>query len=245
MDSHCSSCFQVAHHPDMMTVRLKEQFVSVWRICEDCDTLAHLLCPRNVLLLSQSRHAAAKVWMCLAGLLVHLLSCGVLQPDSLEQQCMALLQSTWPQVCNVILMQPRTVFHQIFKRSIHSYWMILILVECLKHEGAMGVTGIINWPTTLNKLLLKKLLVVSLGKKLPASCGTWRFFTILTQACLWPVSWTSEIQLTFSYSISLRSITILSFHLCQDLPGGLCRLCSQNSIFLHLIILKNLGKVGT
>jgi len=69
--------------------------------------------------------------------------------------------------------------------------MILILVECLKHEGAMGVTGIINWPTTLNKLLLKKLLVVSLGKKLPASCGTWRFFTILTQACLWPVSWTS------------------------------------------------------
>lgn len=172
----------------MMTMRLKEQFVSVWRICEDCDTLAHLLCPRNVLLLSQSRHAAAKVWMCLAGLVVHLLSCGVLQPDSLEQQCIALLQSTWPQVCNVILMQPRTLFHQmIFKWSIRSYWMILILVGWLKHEGGMGVIGIINWPTTWNKLLLEKLLVVSLGKKLPASYGTWWFFTILTQACLWRI----------------------------------------------------------
>lgn len=245
VDSRCSSCFQVAHHPDMMTMRLKEQFVSVWRICEDSDTLAHLLCPRNVLLLSQSRHAAAKVWMCLAGLLVHLLSCGVLQPDSLEQQCMAVLQSAWPQVCNVILMQPRTVFHQTFKGSICSYWMILLLVGWLKHEGVMGVIGIINWPTTWNKLLFEKLLVVSLGKKLPASYGTWRFFTILTQACLWPLSWTSEIQCTFSYSISLRSITILSCHLCLDLPGGLCRLSNQNSIFLHLIILKNLGKAGT
>lgn len=110
MDLRCSSHFQVAHHPDMMTMRLKEQFVSVWRICEDCDTLAHLLCPRNVLLLSQSRHAAAKVWMCLAGLLAHLLSCGVLQPDSLEQQCMALLQSTWPQgVLNLIALCIREV----------------------------------------------------------------------------------------------------------------------------------------
>lgn len=173
-------------------MRLKEQFVSVWRICEDCDTLAHLLCPRNVLLLSQSRHAAAKVWMCLAGLLVHLLSCGVLQPDSLEQQCMALLQSTWPQVCHVILMQSRTVFYQmIFKGSSCRYWMILILVGWLKHEGGMGVIGIINRPTTWNKLLLKKLLVFSLSKKLPACYGTRKFFTILTQACFWPLPWRS------------------------------------------------------
>lgn len=82
----------------MMTTGLMEQFVSVWRVCEECDALLHVLCPRNMLLLSQSRHAAGKVWTCLAGLLAHLLSCGVLLPDSLEQQCMELLQSSWPQV---------------------------------------------------------------------------------------------------------------------------------------------------
>ncbi|XP_023724523.1 codanin-1 isoform X3 [Cryptotermes secundus] len=87
----------VARYPDMMTTGLMEQFVSVWRVCEECDALLHVLCPRNMLLLSQSRHAAGKVWTCLAGLLAHLLSCGVLLPDSLEQQCMELLQSSWPQ----------------------------------------------------------------------------------------------------------------------------------------------------
>jgi hypothetical protein len=91
-------CFKVAHHPDMMTTGLMEHFVSVWHACEACDSLTRLLCPRNMLLLSQSQHAAGKVWTCLAGLLAHLLSCGVLLPDSLEQQCVALFQSTWPQV---------------------------------------------------------------------------------------------------------------------------------------------------
>ncbi|KDR07477.1 codanin-1-like [Zootermopsis nevadensis] len=93
----------VAHHPDMMTTGLMEHFVSVWHVCEECDGLTRLLCPRNMLLLSQSRHAAGKVWTCLAGLLAYLLSCEVLLPDKLEQQCVALLQSTWPQeILNLI-----------------------------------------------------------------------------------------------------------------------------------------------
>jgi len=82
----------------MMTTGLMKHFVNVWHTCEEYSILAHFLCPRNVLLLSQSKHAADKVWTCLAGFLVHLLSCDVLQPNSLEQQCVALLRSTWPQV---------------------------------------------------------------------------------------------------------------------------------------------------
>jgi hypothetical protein len=44
---------------------------------------------------------------------------------------------------------------------------------------------------------------------------------MFTQACRWTLSWTSWIQFTSLIPISLRSILMLSSHICLCLPSGL------------------------
>ncbi|XP_069684615.1 codanin-1 isoform X3 [Periplaneta americana] len=87
----------VVHQPAMMTSTLMDGFMHVLRLSEECESVMRLLCPRNLLLMSQSAHTADVVWSCFAKLLAHLLKSNMLTPDGLEQQCVALLQVTWPQ----------------------------------------------------------------------------------------------------------------------------------------------------
>jgi len=47
--------------------------------------------------------------------------------------------------------------------------------------------------------------------------GTWRVITIFTKACHWTLSWGSWIQFTLPIPVYLRSILMLSFHLCLGL----------------------------
>jgi hypothetical protein len=51
--------------------------------------------------------------------------------------------------------------------------------------------------------------------------GTWRFITVFTKAYHWNLSWASWIHFTPSLPILLRSILMLSSHLCLGLPSGL------------------------
>jgi hypothetical protein len=43
---------------------------------------------------------------------------------------------------------------------------------------------------------------------------------MFTRDLQWSLSWVTWIQSTPSHTISLRSILILSYHLCLDLPHG-------------------------
>jgi hypothetical protein len=51
--------------------------------------------------------------------------------------------------------------------------------------------------------------------------GTQIFITVFTRALHCSVSWASSIQSTLSHSISLRSVSLPSFHLDLGLPSGL------------------------
>jgi hypothetical protein len=66
--------------------------------------------------------------------------------------------------------------------------------------------------TYLRTYLLTKILL---------SYGTRSFITVFTQARHWTLSWASWIQLAPSIPISIRSILLLSSHLCLGLPSGL------------------------
>jgi hypothetical protein len=65
--------------------------------------------------------------------------------------------------------------------------------------------------------LLEKLPIVQLLKNFTAFYGTRRFITVFTRAIHWSLSWASLIQSIPSHPISLRSILILSTHLCLGL----------------------------
>jgi hypothetical protein len=58
-------------------------------------------------------------------------------------------------------------------------------------------------------------------KKFPAFYGTRRFITVFTRTLHWSISWARSIQSLPFYTISLRSILILSTHLCLSFPSGL------------------------
>jgi hypothetical protein len=63
--------------------------------------------------------------------------------------------------------------------------------------------------------------------------GTRRFITVLTKICLRTLSWVSRIQFAPSILISLRSVLMLSSHLCLCLPSGL----SPSDFFLNCPLL--------
>jgi hypothetical protein len=79
---------------------------------------------------------------------------------------------------------------------------------------------------------LKSWLSLSFSKNIPLSYGTRRFITVFTKARPWTLSWASRIQFAPSIPISLRSILMLSSHLCLGLPSGLSGL-------IHWLALQN------
>lgn len=89
-----------------------------------------------------------------------------------------------------------------------------------------------------SKDLIKKLTVPQLVQKIPAFCGTWKFFAVLTTAFQLPLSWARSMQLTpfcpiswrFIFSIILRSKPrpsqpCLSFSFSHQNPGCVSLLC--------------------
>jgi hypothetical protein len=64
-------------------------------------------------------------------------------------------------------------------------------------------------------------LVVQLLRNLPTIYGSRRFITVFTRALNWSLSWARSTHSIPSYSISLRSILILSTNLRLSLPSGL------------------------
>ena len=96
MNEFCS--ILVTHRPDLMEGKLVDNFISVWQKVEKYTCLSNLLCPRNVLMLSQSGYPSKQVWTCFARFLACLLKNGILLPEDLEEQYVSLLRITWPQV---------------------------------------------------------------------------------------------------------------------------------------------------
>jgi hypothetical protein len=77
------------------------------------------------------------------------------------------------------------------------------------------LTDLGNWA------LLEKLPIVQPLKNFPTSYGNRRFITVFTRALHLSLSWARSIQSIPSHPISLRSILILSTHLCLGLGLGL------------------------
>jgi len=75
-------------------------------------------------------------------------------------------------------------------------------------------------------------------KKFPAFYGIWWFITMFTWACHWSISEVTPIQFTPSHalSLSLKSILLLSFHLCLCLLSCLFCLCFPNKNLYAFLI---------
>jgi len=71
------------------------------------------------------------------------------------------------------------------------------------------------------RALLENLTGLQLVKKFPASHGTRRFITALTNFRHLSLSWASPIKSIYPHPTSWRSILILSTHLRLGLPSGL------------------------
>jgi hypothetical protein len=73
--------------------------------------------------------------------------------------------------------------------------------------------------TSWSWALLKKPPVTQLLKNFPTFYGTRRFITVFTRALHWYLSWARSIQSVSPHPICLRSILILSTHLCLGIPS--------------------------
>ncbi|GBP89561.1 Codanin-1 [Eumeta japonica] len=68
---------------------------------ESCDDMLQyfdrILCPRNIVILSNSRCTASEVWDSMANFVVFLMRNNYLSEDSLTEQCLAVYRQDWPQ----------------------------------------------------------------------------------------------------------------------------------------------------
>jgi hypothetical protein len=77
----------------------------------------------------------------------------------------------------------------------------------LRHGPHHSLTHTQSWALPEKPSIVRPL------KNFPAFYGTRRFNTVPTRALNWSLSWATLTQSTPSYSVSLRSILIISFHL--------------------------------
>ncbi|CAF4887856.1 unnamed protein product [Pieris macdunnoughi] len=56
-----------------------------------------ILCPRNIVLMSESNRKSSDIWQALADVLVFMLKQAYLSEDSLTEQCLAVYRQDWPQ----------------------------------------------------------------------------------------------------------------------------------------------------
>jgi hypothetical protein len=83
--------------------------------------------------------------------------------------------------------------------------------------------------------LFEKLPVVQPRKNVLVFYGTRRFIIVFTRALNWSLSWARSIHSIPSHHIWLRSILILSTHLCLVLHSGLFWLSHQYPICMPLL----------
>jgi hypothetical protein len=82
-------------------------------------------------------------------------------------------------------------------------------------------------------IVLKKPTVVQPHKKFPAFYRTRRFITVFINARHWRVFWAIWIHSKTLHPISLRSILILSSHLCLCLHNKSCKHFSSSMCTTH------------
>lgn len=99
-------CLPAVCLPDVMTSKVQETFIGLWQPLEKNGVipspcgLASPLNPRTVMLIAQSPSASHQMasWAKLERFLTALLMNKLLTPASLQEQCIALLRHSWPQV---------------------------------------------------------------------------------------------------------------------------------------------------
>ncbi|XP_066998513.2 codanin-1 [Anabrus simplex] len=87
------------YQPELMTHQLMKEFVVLWQAPElvghdPCDSLTHVVCPRNIVMLAQSPQPSTS-WSCFAKILLYLLEHQLISVQQLEEQCVGLLQQNW------------------------------------------------------------------------------------------------------------------------------------------------------
>jgi hypothetical protein len=175
---------------------------------------------------------------CVSGSVKRLLCCGFRRTD----KAMGQVYQCWWRICreiNVFFSPGSNI--TCFTFYIHLWptcWLPLVFSTSSSKPDLVGDTGLffpkINYCGLLFYLLytaslthswswahLEKLSIVQPLKNFPAFYGTRRFITVFTRALHWSLFRARSIQSIPSLPVSLRSILILSTHLCLGLPSGL------------------------
>jgi hypothetical protein len=90
----------------------------------------------------------------------------------------------------------------------------MLLIPCIRVYSSL-ITHSRSWA------LLEKPPIMQPLNNFPTLYGTRRFITVFTRALQWSIFWAISTQFSPSHPISLRSISILSTHLCLCLPSSL------------------------
>jgi len=102
-----------------------------------------------------------------------------------------------------------------------------------------NLTNLLN---SWSRVLFKKLIITQLVKKLPTFYGSQMFITVFVTSRHWSLYWAIWIQSTTSHPISLRSVLILSYHLCLSRPSGVFPSGFSTKILYAFLITPMLAK---